>query len=339
MKASRKKASGSAARKSKTVSKTSAKRPKPKAAISAEHLASLEGVRMTNPDRILYPDMGVTKLDLAAYHTAVADWILPEVIDRPLALVRCPEGTSGECFFQKHSDRATPEAIERVQLEGDEKPQLMIRDLAGLLSVVQMGVLEIHPWGSRVDRPDRPDRMIFDLDPGEGVGWGEVVSAALLVRSRLDAAGLESFVKTTGGKGLHVVVPLARRDEWDDVKGFARRFAERMASDHPKQFIAKSAKAARRGKIYVDYLRNGRGATAVAAYSPRARAGATIATPIAWDELTPKLDPQDFTIQTIPERLTSLETDPWSAMSELRQSLTAKVKKTVGHVTCDINSY
>jgi len=333
VKTSRKTSSRSTDNRSKAKSrslKKAAKKATSKAVISDEHLASLEGVRMTNPDRVLYPDMGVTKLDLAAYHTAVADWILPEVINRPLALVRCPEGTSGECFFQKHSDRATPEAIERVMIEGDEKPQLVIRDLAGLLSLVQMGVLEIHPWGSRVDRPERPDRMTFDLDPGEGVGWREVVSAALLVRSRLDAAGLESFVKTTGGKGLHVVLPLARRDDWDDVKGFARRFAERLASDHPQQYIAKSAKAARRGKIYVDYLRNGRGATAIAAYSPRARAGATVATPLAWEELTPKLDPQDFTIETVPDRLTSLAADPWADMSDVRQSLTAKVKKTVG---------
>lgn len=298
--------------------------------LADEHLESLAGVRMTNPERVLYPDQGLTKLDLASYYAAIADWILPEVADRPLSLVRCPEGTSGECFFQKHADKATHESIERLKIEGDPKPHLVIRDLAGLASLVQMGVLEIHPWGSRAERPERPDRLIIDLDPGEGVSWEAIVEAALLVRDRFDTAGLVSFVKTTGGKGLHVVVPLDRRHEWDEVKNLARRFALGLTKDLPKQFIATSAKAARRGKIYVDYLRNGQGATAVAAYSPRARAGATVATPLFWEELTAKLRPEEFTVRSIPERLAALESDPWADLHETRQSLTAKVKKTVG---------
>ena len=315
------------------ATRSASRRPLAKATsgtMTQEQLAGLAGVRMTNPGRVLYPDVGLTKLDLARYVTSIAEWILPEVADRPLSLLRCPDGTGGECFFQKHADRATSESVERLEVEGDEKPHLVVRDLAGMISLVQMGVLEIHPWGSRADRPERPDRLIIDLDPGDGVTWSEVVAAASLVRARLDAAGLVSFVKTTGGKGLHVVVPLDRRHDWDEVKTFARRFAERLAGEYRRQFVATSAKAARKGRIYVDYLRNGRGATAVAAYSPRARPGATVATPLAWEELTSQLRPGQFTVLTVPARLAALEEDPWAELHEQRQSLTAKARKTVG---------
>jgi len=297
--------------------------------LSAEAMEQLGSVRITSPEKVLDPKSGLTKLELVGYYAAVEDWVMPHVAGRPLSLVRCPDGTGADCFFQKHADRATAESIERLTIEGEEKQALVIRDLAGLAALVQMGVMEIHVWGSRADKPERPDRMIFDLDPGEGVRWDDVVDAAFLVRERLDELGLANFVKTTGGKGLHVVVPLDRRHEWDEVKAFAKRFAERLSAESPKRFLAKASKAARKGKIYVDYLRNSRGATAVAPYSPRARDGAPVAVPLSWDELTPGLDPRAFDVRTVPERLTSLEADPWAEMTEVRQSITAAARKTL----------
>lgn len=296
----------------------------PKAAV-----AQIASVKVTNPDRVLYPSAGITKADLIAYYAAVAEWVLPHVAGRPLSLVRCPEGVVGDCFFQRHAGPATPTRVERLSIAGEEKEHLVVRDLAGLAALVQMGVLEIHVWGARADRPDRPDRLIFDLDPGEGVAFAEVVETALLVRDRLGTLGLESWVKTTGGKGLHVVAPLDRRHEWKDVKDFAKRFAARIAADFPKRYLAKSSKSARRGRIYVDYLRNDRTATAVAPYSTRARDDAPVAVPLAWEELTSDIQPQSFTIQTVPERLAALDADPWEEMDDVRQSITVAARREV----------
>lgn len=299
------------------------------APLSDDALAQLASVRLTSPEKVLDPKSGLTKLELAGYYAAVADWILPHVAGRPLSLVRCPDGTGAQCFFQKHADRGTSDAIKRLPIEGEEKDHLVIRDLAGLAALVQMGVLEIHVWGSRDDRPDRADRLIFDLDPGEGVRWADVIDAALLVRDRLAALGLTTFPKTTGGKGLHVVAPMDRRHTWDEVKAFAKRFAERLAGEAPHRFLSKSSKAARKGKIYVDYLRNATGATAIAPYSPRARDGAPVAVPVFWEEITPKLKPAAFDVRSVPERLASLDSDPWADIDDVRQSLT-KAKKALG---------
>ncbi|MDB5389614.1 MAG: putative ligase-like protein [Planctomycetaceae bacterium] len=289
-------------------------------------------VELTHPDRVVYPSELITKQDLANYYAAVAAWILPHVENRPLSLLRCPEGQGGTSFFQKHMTNAMPVSVERILISEKNKSDyyLMIRDLSGLTSLVQFGVMEIHPWGSRADNLERPDRMIFDLDPDPSIAWREVVKSARELKQRLQDLGLESFVKTTGGKGLHVVVPLARRNEWADLKEFSKAIAQQMAADSPDRFTAVMSKAARHGKIFVDYLRNDRGATAVAPYSTRAREGAPVATPLSWDELSDKVKPIELNLKTVPDRLASLQQDPWKEISSIRQSLTAKMKNSVG---------
>lgn len=283
----------------------------------------ISGIRLTNPDRLLYPDSGLTKRDLAVYYDTVADWILPHVVHRPLMVVRCPEGYEEECFHQKHRHDRVPDAVhfaEVMEENGTKAKHLMIDDRAGLIALVQMGVLEIHLWGARADRIDYPDRMVFDLDPDVGLAWPRVVEAAQLVKSRLEKAGLKSWVKTTGGKGLHVVVPLTGDQQWDEVKGFSQAVAEEIVRAHPNAYTSKMAKAARAGKVFIDYLRNGRGATAIAAYSTRARAGAPVSLPISWRELE-TIKPSEWTLTTVPARLRRLRRDPWEEMWEVRQSV------------------
>ncbi|MGQ0636329.1 MAG: DNA ligase D [Planctomycetaceae bacterium] len=300
--------------------------------VPASVLAELADVRLTSPQKVLYPELGLTKLDLVQYYVEIADWILPHVVDRPLSLVRCPDGQHRACFFQKHAGPETPATVTRIPIEDDGKTEdhLYVRDLKGLISLVQIGVLEIHVWGSRVDRLERPDRLIFDLDPDEAVVFSRVIEAARRVRERLGDIGLTSFVKTTGGKGLHVVVPLERRQTWDELKRFSQRFAQALASDYPQAYTANMSKRARAGRIYIDYLRNGRGATAVAPYSTRAKPGASVATPIAWDELTSELRPDQYTVGNLAERLSQLKADPWADMHETRQALTAAMLKRLG---------
>lgn len=278
-------------------------------------------VKLTHPDRLLWPDAGVTKQGLADFYAEIWDWIRPHVTGRPLALVRCPEGIAGECFFQKHQWAGLSPYVERVADPTDDQPILAIDSLDGLIALVQAGVLEIHPWGSRVSDLERPDRVTIDLDPGDGVSWGDLCDAAREVRERLAADKIVSFCKTTGGKGLHVVFPLAPTADWDAVKAYTKSIADRMEKDAPGRFVATATKARRGGKIFVDYLRNARGATAVGAYSTRARPGATVSTPVAWEELGNGLVPSRFTVGNLLARLDSLSQDPWAAMAELRQSL------------------
>src|SRR5207249_3179079 len=213
------------------------------------------------------------------------DWALPHLGFRPLSLVRCPEGWDKECFYQKHLSSGVPDVVGRVEIadKGASETYLVIENLAGLIAMVQMGVLEIHPWGSTVKRLETPDRVTFDFDPDEGLPWREVTAAAIEMRAALAGIGLESFAKTTGGKGLHVVVPLAPKLGWDEVKEFAKWVADRFVAHYPDRFTANMAKRARQGRIFIDYLRNTRGATAIGAYSARARAGATVATPLFWE--------------------------------------------------------
>ncbi|KAA2235555.1 DNA ligase D [Salinarimonas soli] len=286
----------------------------------------LAGVALTHPDRVLWPDQGLTKQGLAGFYAEIADWILPHVVDRPLALVRCPSGTEKACFFAKHPWAGMHEAVSRVRI-GDEEG-VAIHDLAGLLALVQAGVLEIHPWGASLADVDRPDRIVMDLDPDESVGFAEVIAAAREVRDRLGAFGLESFVKTTGGKGLHVVAPLTPAAGWDEVKAFTAALAEAMERDSPGRFTRTLEKSARTGRIFIDYLRNGRGATAIAAYSTRARPGAPVAVPLGWEELSPSLTPGFFTVANLPTRLRHLQRDPWEPVRSLRQRLpTLRVRR------------
>jgi bifunctional non-homologous end joining protein LigD len=294
--------------------------------------AVVEGVRLTNPDRVLYPDTGATKLDLAHYYTAIARWVLPHLVRRPLSLLRCPDGLGSPCFFQKHLGAGLPEAIKRVEIaeKSGTETSLLIEDLAGLLSLVQMSVLELHPWGSTIDKLEAPDRITFDLDPDTELPWERVAEAALEMRAVLTGLGLETFVKTTGGKGLHVVAPLTPKLGWSEVKAFTRAVAEAMAASRPERYTANQSKRARTGRIYIDYLRNARGATAVAAYSARARPGASVSTPLSWEEAEQAVRPEQFTIATVPGRLAALKSDPWAEIGELRQSIAAAARRKLG---------
>ena len=276
---------------------------------------------LTHPDRVFWPDIGLTKQGLAEFYADIGDHILPHVVRRPLALVRCPSGTGTSCFFQKHAWQGMTKTIGRKTVRGEEI--LFIEDLEGLIALVQSGVLEIHPWGATVDSIEKPDRIIMDLDPAEDVPWTSLIEAAREVRERLRSAGLESFVKTTGGKGLHVVAPLKPKSGWDAVKDFAQELAAGMAKDSPERFVATMSKQARTGRIFVDYLRNGRGATAVAAYSTRARAGAPVSVPIEWSELPTLRSGGQFRVATLPGRLRHLGRDPWEELWSSRQTLPA----------------
>jgi bifunctional non-homologous end joining protein LigD len=293
---------------------SSRKKAQPAAKPSRSGEVEFAGVRLTHPDRILWAGQGLTKLGLAEYYAEAADFILPYITGRPLALVRCPNGSEGDCFYQKHSFAGLTDAVEiaHVPEKDGEAETMAIHDLRGLITLVQASVLEIHPWGARIEDLDHPDTMIFDLDPGEGLDWSAVVDAAREVRSRLSDRGVESYVKTSGGKGLHVVTPLAPRLDWDELKAFAHGIALAMERDAPSKYVSTMAKKARGGKIFVDYLRNGRGATAVAAYSTRARPGAPVSTPVHWDELGPAVTPARFTVANIGRRLAAIGADdPW----------------------------
>ncbi|MDX3924946.1 MAG: DNA ligase D [Shinella sp.] len=270
-------------------------------------------VKLTHPDRIYWPDEGVTKEGLADYYAEVWTHIAPFIVGRPLALLRCPSGIGGEKFFQKHAWKGLNRNIVLVKdpKEPSEDLLISINDLDGLMGLVQGAVLEIHPWGSTIGDWERPDTIIMDLDPGEEVRWDAVISAAEETRERLKAAGLEAFVKTSGGKGLHVVSPLKPKADWQEVKAFTKAISDAMASDSPDRFVSTITKSKRHGKILVDYLRNQRGATAVAAFSTRARPGAAVSTPLSWDELNPGIGPSYFTVANISTRLAALSADPW----------------------------
>lgn len=271
------------------------------------------GVKLTHPDRVYWPREGVTKGGLADYYTEVWRFIEPFVTGRALALVRCPDGIDGQQFFQKHAWKGLNENIVLVTDPQDpDEPLISIKDLDGLLGLVQAAVLEIHPWGSTVDNWEKPDTIIMDLDPGPGVGWSDVIAAAEETRDRLEDAGLQAFVKTSGGKGLHVVAPLKPSAEWPEIKAFTKGLADQMAADSPTRYVSTITKAKRGGKILVDYLRNQRGQTAVAAYSTRARPGAAVSMPLAWDELDPAIGPDYFTVLNAPTRLAALHADPWA---------------------------
>ena len=281
------------------------------------------GIPLSNLEKVLYPEQGLTKGALVAYYAVVARYMLPYLGGRPLTIVRCPDGRHKHCFYQKHSKDGQPPAIHRVPIDedGETKEYMAVDDLAGLLGLVQLGALEIHTWGCRRDKVERPDVLIFDLDPDEALPFEEVVDAGFEVRGQLEGLGLESFVKTTGGKGLHLVVPIERRTAWDDAKEFSHRVALAMTRMRPDRYVAVAGKGKRRGKIFIDYLRNGFGASAIAPYSTRSREGAPVAAPVTWEELKAGIRPADFTVTSMPRRIASLARDPWHGYDKVKQSI------------------
>jgi bifunctional non-homologous end joining protein LigD len=277
---------------------------------------------ISNPQKILYPEDKYTKKDLLTYYDTVYEYIIPFIENRPLSLVRCPENYN-ECFFQRHFNSTTPKALKSVDVEtkGDIEPYIYLNDKNGLLSLVQMGVLEIHPWGSLITNLETPDIIIIDLDPAPDVTWKTIVAAAFDIKKELEQIHLKSFVKTTGGKGLHVVIHIQPEYEWEDIKTFTHVFVEYLEKKNPSLYFSKMTKAKRGGKIFVDYLRNQRGATAVAAYSTRSRIHAPVSVPIEWDELTNRRADTAFNIKNLPKRLQELKRDPWRDFWKTNQSL------------------
>ena len=291
------------------------------------------GIRITHPERLIWPQLGIRKIDLARYVEEIGEWLLPHVKNRPLSLVRCPDGVQGECFYQRHlAMAASPGSLRTVKRTRSSKgAYIYAATLDALVSAVQNGAVEFHTWGASVPDIRHPDKIVIDLDPDESLPWKAVVEGTLLTRTLLDGLGLKSFLKTTGGKGLHVVAPIRPSLAWDAVKAFTQRIAQTLAAARPDLFTAKIAKVRRPNKIFADYLRNSETASAVAAFSPRARASAGVSVPIAWDELDPKHDLRArFTLLSVRERLAVLKQDPWAEYWKTRQSITAKMKKTLG---------
>jgi len=298
----------------------------------AEHGVSFGGVSLTNPDRVLYPDIDLTKLDLARYYQTVAPSMLPYVVRRPISLVRCPEGYTKECFFQRHAMKGMSGTIKEIAIAGGEskKKYLYIDGEPGLFGLVQIGVLEIHDWGVSLDHIAKPDRIIFDLDPDEGLELAILKAAAIEVRDFLADLGLKSFLRSTGGKGLHVVAPLTPKRGWPEVKAFSKAVADAIVSVRPDRYTANPLKKTREGKIFIDYLRNQRGGSAIVNYSTRAREGAPVACPLRWDELKGLKRAAPYTAKTLPARLRALKRDPWQGFFSTRQSITAKALKALG---------
>jgi len=281
--------------------------------------ASVAGVTLTHPDRIYWDDAGITKRELADFYVRVWKWMRPHLVGRPIALLRCPEGASGQCFFQKHARAGIPtEHLHLVPEKGDKI--ISIDDLDGLIALVQGGVLEIHTRGTTIGDRESADRLVFDLDPGPGTGWKNVMAAARDVRDRLSALKLKSFLKTSGGKGLHVVLPI-KSTPWEEAKAFTKAIAEAMEADEPERYVSTATKAKRNKRIFVDYLRNSREATAVAPYSTRARPGAPVAVPIDWPELGSLKAANQYTVRNLIQRLSRQRKDPWAEIGRVKQSL------------------
>jgi bifunctional non-homologous end joining protein LigD len=288
-------------------------------------------IKISHPDRLVYPSLGITKAALARYYAEVSDWMLPHVANRPLTLVRCPDGAEAKCFYQRHLGRgASPGHLKTFERVRSSKGKYLYLDSKhGILSAVQNGAVEFHTWGASVPDAKHPDRITMDLDPGPGVKWSELVKATRLTRTLLEKLGLKCFLKTTGGKGLHVVAPLEPRLGWDEVKEFTRLVAEFLVRSQPKLFVAEMSKAKRAGKVFVDYLRNSETASAVSAYSARARKEAGVSTPLEWDELGRADIRGKFTVKTVPKRLAKLTLDPWAEYTSTRQSITESMRRAL----------
>jgi bifunctional non-homologous end joining protein LigD len=324
-------------RKRKTPAKRTQRTRKPshageRASTRTRERVNVRGIALSSPDRLVYPELGISKLELAHYYEAAGDWLLPHFRGRPLTVVRCPDDYR-RCFYQKHiEDKPIYDKLQRVPFKERSGTGYYpsVDSIDGVLQLVQLGAVEFHAMGCRRDRLDEPDKFTIDLDPGPSVKWSRIVRAAQLVREMLREIGLTSFVKTTGGKGLHVVVPLQRRRGWDDVLEFTRALAGKLVEAAPREYTIAVAKAKRRDRILIDYLRNARGSIAVEAYSARARETASVSTPLDWDELTPSLKPESLNVRTVPKRLASLAADPWSGYATVRQSITSSMMARAG---------
>ena len=283
----------------------------------------LANFHLSHPDKLLYPEVNITKLDLANYYNIIAKWILPYIVKRPLTLLRCPNGQKKKCFYQRHLTTATENLYAITLPDKTDKPEpyLYIKDRAGLMALIQLGVLEIHPWASQIDKIEKPDFITFDLDPGLDVEWKRVIEAAFFVKDHLLKLNLQSFVKTTGSKGLHVVVPIKRFYSWDKVKIFTHAFVKYLSIQSPQLIVANMNKTQRKGKIFVDYLRNQRGASSIAPYSTRIKENAAVATPLSWSELSVRIKSDTFTVKNLPQRLAKLKQDPWVDFYQLKQKL------------------
>jgi bifunctional non-homologous end joining protein LigD len=294
----------------------------PARASTRKGVEKIEGVPITHPDRIIFPDLGITKRQLIEYYASVAEWILPHIANRPLSLLRCPAGIGDSCFFQKHFTTGM-KSIGRVTVKEKSGPgdYLVLRDVKDLVLLIQEGIVEIHPWGATADDPDQPDQFIFDFDPAPKLPFTAVVDAAKTMRDYLAAMKIESFCKTTGGKGLHVVAPIRRDVEWAELKEFTKKIAANFATAAPRQFTINPLKRERTARIFVDYLRNDRGSTAVAPYVVRARPGAPIALPLEWHDVNARLDPSRYTIASVPKLLALRKNDPWAGMTKHQQSI------------------
>ncbi|MDT8408454.1 MAG: non-homologous end-joining DNA ligase [Wenzhouxiangellaceae bacterium] len=298
----------------------------------AEQEREIAGVGISHPDKVLFPDQGVTKQDLAGYYVDIEKWIMPHLARRLISFVRCPSGSDQACFFQRHPGQSLPDPLEKLSVSlksGESSEYVYLRDLSGLVATVQMGVLELHIWGSRIDDIDRPDRLVFDLDPALGLGFDKVKTAASDLHQLLADIGLESFVMTTGGKGFHVIVPIERRSSWDDARELTAGCAAVMARREPEHYTSNASKEKREGRIFIDYLRNSRSNTAICPYSVRRHNGAPIATPLSWDELGSIDSARDYKLDNIRARLGRLAEDPWKKMHGTRQRLSKKTLETL----------
>src|SRR5438270_6543674 len=308
-----------------------AKRSSP--ALSGRQKNEVHGIKITHPTRIVYPALNFTKLDLARYYDGIGERIMPHLAGRPLTLVRCPDGVDKECFYQRHlAMGASPGEVKTLKRERSSKGYYIYIDShSALITLVQNGAVEMHTWGAKVPDAQRPDRITLDLDPDEGLPWQKLVRATELTRTIVEALKLKCFLKTTGGKGLHVVLPVAPKLPWPEIKEFSRLIAEFLVRAEPGLFTAKVAKERREGKVFVDYLRNSETASAVAAFSARARPNAGVSTPLAWDELTLDEDVRPlYTVQTLPQRLVRLKADPWADYDESEQPITQAMWRALG---------
>jgi bifunctional non-homologous end joining protein LigD len=290
--------------------------------------ATVAGVRVTHPERVIDNSTGTRKIDLVRYYESVADWLLPHLENRPVSLVRAPEDIGGELFFQKHSQkRSIPDVTQHPDLDPGHPPLMTIDSVKALIGAAQMGTIELHTWNALASNIEKPDRMVFDLDPDPSLGWNNMIEAAQLTRVLLEELGLVSFCKTSGGKGLHVVVPLAKQAGWDEVKAFSQAVAQHMAKTLPKHFAAKMGAQNRRKKIFIDYLRNNRGSSTVVAWSARARPGLGVSVPLTWDEVSATTSGNQWNVANLHERLDGLKQDPWAGYAKTRQRITAAMKQ------------